>query len=823
MNRRSPVRSVLAERKMFANGGMLPISIPIQNTPSGILASSAPLIETVSREILAPMTGGARPMAEGGIAKFEQGGFASGSLGERYGFTSFPRGIETTMIPSLTPTRTFTQNPGAEALGMEWRTGVEAAYDPENPTEMSLGHLLNETAGEKVNRIFPDWAETTQTLSFDELNPGFQQAADQGEPTSRVVEGLSRGLGEARSWVQGSAEEMGQDVEAVWGYLFSGETRADGTNLGQTRAVLEMIQRRPDLEGDIKIFSRQAVSENPELSPNELSSVVAMSLSDKHEGRPNVGYAHAAADVEMDLIGQGDQGLPPGQTPPPDALIAESVVQIEDFEGATDRPPITDSPIAVAEPSEGEGEIVVAEPSEVLRGERPPSGSSSVIGTDPEDSPAAAIIETFDNPDMSPEEATKTLADYKKKFIDEMPQYEGMSESEKGWAIAEAGFKVAAGTSEHALTNIAEGLKGLGATFAKDAEEKRTWDRQVELSAVKYGLESISKDRVRLDALAKEGRVRKQFIVGKDFTDETGTFRTTGSLYLPTEAVMRTESFQTDILPNLTTEGIYQDLLTNAGALTGIVRVGEKNSPSAGDILTTLNEYTGYTKDARNAAKMMTMIDVSIVQNAAGEITGFQPWASSALNKLKNSVGMEKQLSILGGINTTTGEGLERFQHQQQVIANMMLKEILGEGSKNVSNIDRTLAGEIVGLLKGIDTIFADPDVLHSKLQHIRSIVDQNLRDNLTLMGNAEKSYARVYTAFGPDAEGNMVPGEEVSGLMGEQRKAFIGEILGTTRQATQSAEERTVEERGGALPILKASDYFNFDDMTVIRNIPTQ
>jgi len=74
MNRRSPVRSVLAERRMFANGGMLPISTPIKNAPSGILASSLPLIDSVSQEILAPLTGGPMPMAEGGVAKFKHGG-----------------------------------------------------------------------------------------------------------------------------------------------------------------------------------------------------------------------------------------------------------------------------------------------------------------------------------------------------------------------------------------------------------------------------------------------------------------------------------------------------------------------------------------------------------------------------------------------------------------------------------------------------------------------------------------------------------------------------------------------------------------------------
>jgi len=67
MMRRYPVRSVLSERKMFSNGGMLPTSKPVEssmNQPSGILASSSPLIDAVSQEILAPMTGGAMPMAK---------------------------------------------------------------------------------------------------------------------------------------------------------------------------------------------------------------------------------------------------------------------------------------------------------------------------------------------------------------------------------------------------------------------------------------------------------------------------------------------------------------------------------------------------------------------------------------------------------------------------------------------------------------------------------------------------------------------------------------------------------------------------------------
>jgi hypothetical protein len=52
-----------------------------------------------------------------------------------------------------------------------------------------------------------------------------------------------------------------------------------------------------------------------------------------------------------------------------------------------------------------------------------------------------------------------------------------------------------AGKSSDALTNIAEGLKGLGPKFAKDAKDKRAWNRQIDLSAAKYGLETVAKDK----------------------------------------------------------------------------------------------------------------------------------------------------------------------------------------------------------------------------------------------------------------------------------------------------------------------------------------
>jgi hypothetical protein len=131
--------------------------------------------------------------------------------------------------------------------------------------------------------------------------------------------------------------------------------------------------------------------------------------------------------------------------------------------------------------------------------------AGAVDATDAGTSAAKSIAETFDKENMSKKQATETIDDYKKEFLDQMPEYRGMSEEEKGYALMEAGLRVAAGESANAITNVAKGLQGLGATFAKDEKEKRAWDRQVELSAAKYGLSRISENLKRSEADKRKG------------------------------------------------------------------------------------------------------------------------------------------------------------------------------------------------------------------------------------------------------------------------------------------------------------------------------
>jgi len=82
-----PLRSSLGNRKMFQGGGMVPMGNPMADMrPMGILASSQPLVDAVANDAINPMGGSTLSMADGGIAKFDNGGYVYDPIpfGTRY-------------------------------------------------------------------------------------------------------------------------------------------------------------------------------------------------------------------------------------------------------------------------------------------------------------------------------------------------------------------------------------------------------------------------------------------------------------------------------------------------------------------------------------------------------------------------------------------------------------------------------------------------------------------------------------------------------------------------------------------------------------------
>ena len=79
-----------------------------------------------------------------------------------------------------------------------------------------------------------------------------------------------------------------------------------------------------------------------------------------------------------------------------------------------------------------------------------------------------------------------------------------------------------------------------------------------------------------------------------------------------------------------------------------------------------------------------------------------------------------------------------------QEVANRLLKRLLGEGSKNVSNVDRQLAQEISGLVKQASLgITASPILLRDRLKRILDMADKDIRAGETEMKNLYDEYYR--------------------------------------------------------------------------------
>jgi hypothetical protein len=796
------MKKTVANRRMFRQGGA------VNSGPTGILASSPSLIDAVAQDAMNVQGGPTVRMAEGGIVrKMSTGGMAAR---QRLIGTRTPQIIRGTGS-SLTPPDL---DPGAIGLLPAEQLFLET--DPERTIRIFDPKLRSGQAGMDVT-----------TPAGETTSPIGRAIYKLGQFVSPVRDLAQRVAGAADVATQKQSPSLTDDDLYFFGLL---EKTQPGAN--QSKIIRDMIERRPDLQTEIMSLSKQAVASSPNIGRDDLMNVVAKGLDaealDKADRAMLEGYGldpDAMVQVpgysraypqriftELEDEGREDEydqkfaqdvdlGIVPSD-PGQDDTLGEEDIQDREIGPEASQDEFED-PMGKERRAKAQGRrfpLPPRKPDANIAG-----GSQNEIealGT-PADAKDAAeqVRQTFDKPDMKPEETKRGMEYYLDQFKGAVPKYEGMSESEKGMLIAEAGLRVMAGQSPQAIENIAKGLQGVSKEFIADKKAKRAYDQQINLSAAKYALQAVRKDEERVAALAKEKRAQKQFIVKNSFT-ENGVKYEPGSLYIGTVGQLTTPEFASNVLPNLTTEGVYKEILdSKAKAAKLFRRVGEgKGAPTVKQLDEALAGYNTLADEARTSAKMLTMIDSSIVTNAEGKVTGLTSWASRKLDSLKNSIGMKKELTLLDSISSKKGADSKEYQYQQQVIANMMLKEILGEGSKNVSNIDRDLAQQIVGLMSDAGAITANPRLLNQRLQNVRGLVDQGLNRRLRDMKNKEFSWQNILNTAGAPA----------SSRFGQIRQSLVEDV---GRVASLDAAKQA--------PVLRVSDYFDFKKGTLKKKIP--
>jgi hypothetical protein len=386
-----------------------------------------------------------------------------------------------------------------------------------------------------------------------------------------------------------------------------------------------------------------------------------------------------------------------------------------------------------------------------------PTVSSSVSGVEtPKDDDQRGVVATAQKAlakaiNENPQDKTKSaMAKAVEEFNAAMPEYEGMSESEKGFAIMEAGLRIMAGKSSDALTNIAEGLKGLGPKFAKDAKEKRAWNRQVNLSAAKYGLEKIAKDAAedRADSKA-EGKLDSRVWILNEGESHPGL--------KPGEGIMLTVAQMRDstVLGKFSTQESRLKVLELKGKRLKSKLDGLKEfvtDPSK--FATTSKRYrelsarvgTNYaTKGLLNEA--ISLLDRSKEAKDSGDenkILGVRGlWRDLAL-RIGNATGQKEFMT------KAFGESIQDKNNFRVFTKGATTKHIEGlimEGGK-ITEQERELGLSISGALS--DSIFAgifeDPAVTSRKLRGFSESLDRDINSRFNEMQGIESDWINRYS-----------------------------------------------------------------------------
>ena len=338
------IKSVLANRKMFRGGGLVPSRNEMVdlNAPSGILSSSMPLIDAVESDALSA-EGGTALMSQGGVARFDIGGFNNLALteGDSGSLPSSPisplspirntnppivvPNVDAWDLPEATPIdpmpslevqsltpdlNTAIPTFGASdmpisfdfkledvrtILGQQQDVGqVDALVERIFPTDFQPGRLAKEVTEARIARSESPEAIASSTPS-DRLAWQRKKEPESGR-MSRVTENILRSVSSVK---EGASEILGPVIDhaKAWAqYQFSGDTR-DFTR-EQVYWVNEMVQRRPDLQADIEAFATQSARGGTR-DLDQFKHDIAAGISKKYEDTGQYTRFESAEDAQF--------------------------------------------------------------------------------------------------------------------------------------------------------------------------------------------------------------------------------------------------------------------------------------------------------------------------------------------------------------------------------------------------------------------------------------------------------------------------------------------------------------------------------------------
>ena len=422
----------------------------------------------------------------------------------------------------------------------------------------------------------------------------------------------------------------------------------------------------------------------------------------------------------------------------------------------------------------------------------------------------------------NPEDLKDWIKVFKEEFIDAAPEYEGASDFEKGMAWVKTGMAIAGGTSPHAIKNIADGFLSTIDEHTTDAKEKRQYERQINLSAANYAITANNKRRDEERAIEREGQIPIEVMALENMYDPEGKLtRKKGDIFnIPKSEFQQNPNLyggelaiENDIARREANMDAFASMLETAKD------AAEANSWHDVEGFAKLEgNFRELRADAQKYTNQHNIISQSIElvgpegSNVLGLKGAVKRWLNKGYNFLHLNRGSEGVTAEKAAEGITIGKGGEKvydaniwvgtnkagkridelgrtyedrvaefkeinslwekaddlakegrdgakYLANQQRLANLLIRELLGEGSKNISNIDRDLAQQIVGLYES--NAFQDPAVLMERLVYIQNDIVKNYTASRDAMDSwIDQFGAYTVGAYSPTVttSGAMVP-----------------------------------------------------------------
>jgi len=353
-----------------------------------------------------------------------------------------------------------------------------------------------------------------------------------------------------------------------------------------------------------------------------------------------------------------------------------------------------------------------------------------------------------------------TLEQYKEEFKNAMPEYQGMSDEEKGNAWIKMGMAVAAGQSANAITNIANGVLATIDEFADDPKQKREYEMKVALAASKYAIENVNSERTVL----REFEKNEQDLV-MIFNPDTQEQKTI------TKADLRAGNVPVGFM-------VTQDPLGDAIKLMNAQRdlvvantalIEAKKPDEITDKWAKMGtNYQDAALKVIDSVQSKTLLGpaIEMLYDPNTSLVGLESGMKTVWNRVTNAIGLTD--NDLPG--KKEGEANEEYVARVQGVIAKKITAILGESNRTISTSDRDRADELAGVFANywIDKTITDPDVLKIKIKNLWTTLDNDERQGRATMN-------RIVRDVGNKAVPGGKEGSFAQSLMLTQQELFEG------------------------------------------------